>query len=322
MKKIIVYIVVIVLGLVILLIILGDFMSGEIKDSATNPYAYDIEDFKVVDPALIKYQEVKRIALGIADPKAIDIKGALIGLGFKERLQIIDTSGIEVLNTSIQGPLSALSFSPGNQVFVAAQDNLQIYSLDGDLLNTWDLPGEKTLITAIAFKDSIVYAADAGNRKVIRLNYNGEVFDSFDGTGRLEGNYGFVLPSPYFDMVVDPDNELWVVNSGLLKVENYTSDGSVRAFWGKPSFDIEGFTGCCNPAHLAVMEDGSFVTSEKGLPRIKVYRPSGELDGVVASPDEFKEDGEPADIAVAPGGKIYALDIDLGKIRIYERKSN
>ncbi len=319
MKKIFIYIIVVVLGLLILVIILGDFMSGEIKDNANNPYAYEFEEFKAVDPSLIKFKEARRIGLTIEGPKAIDVKNGLIAIGFKEHLQVIDSSGLEKINISIKGPVTAVSFSPEGTIYLACQNAVQVLSPEGETIARWEDFGDKTLITAIAFKDTVTYLADAGNRKVVRLNTEGEILDSFDGTGRLDGNYGFILPSPYFDLEVDPDNQLWVVNSGLLKVENYTDNGAVRAFWGKPSFEIEGFTGCCNPAHIAIMEDGSFVTSEKGLSRIKVYKPSGELDCVVATPDDFEDEGEPADIAVDENGKIYVLDITSGKIRIFER---
>jgi len=104
-----------------------------------------------------------------------------------------------------------------------------------------------------------------------------------------------------------------------LNVENYTDEGTLRAFWGRPSFDIDGFTGCCNPAHFAIFPDGSFVTSEKGLARIKVYKASGELDCVVSVPEDFKEESEPSDIAVDASGKIYALDVVKKRIRIFER---
>jgi sugar lactone lactonase YvrE len=319
MKKVLIYIIVVVLGLLILVIILGDFMSGEIKDSESNPYAYEFEEFKAVDPSLIKFKEARRIGLNIEGPKAIDVKNGLIAIAYKDHLQVIDSSGLERINMPVNGPLTAVSFSPEGNIYLAGQNSVQVLSPDGETIARWEDFGEKTLITAIAFKDTVTFLADAGNRKVFRLNLRGEILGSFDGTGRLDGNYGFILPSPYFDLEVDPDDQLWVVNSGLLKLENYTDEGSVRAFWGKPSFEIEGFTGCCNPAHIAIMEDGSFVTSEKGISRIKVYKPSGELDCVVATPDDFEDDSEPADIAVDEFGKIYVLDITSGKIRIFER---
>lgn len=319
MKRTLIYITVIIMGILILVIILGDFISGDKADSVTNPYAYDIDEYKAVDPSYIKYKEIKRIGLTHSEPVCIDIKDNRIGIGFKTHLQVIDTNGVELINKAVKGPVSALSFSPDNRIFLAYNNTIEIYDYEGNPSHQWEDFDEKSIIKGIAFKDSMVFVADAGTRTIFRFESDGSRLGSFDGTGRLEGNYGFILPSPYFDLEVDPDNELWVVNPGLLKVENYTDEGTLRAFWGKPSFDIDGFTGCCNPAHIAILPDGAFVTSEKGLPRIKVYKPSGELDCVVAAPDNFDEEKEPSDIAVDDHGLIYALDMSLNKIRIFKR---
>jgi hypothetical protein len=321
MKKTVVYIVVVVLGILIMIIILGDFMSADRDRSATNPYAYKIDEYKSVDPELIKYKEIKRIGLSTNDPKSIDVYKDRIGIGFTGQLQVIDTTGLQIVDKPVQGPVSALSFSPEGLVFLAYHNVIEIFNSEGIAVDRWEKFEENAIITSIAFKGDMVFVADAGNHTVYRFNTNGDAQSSFDGTGRLEGNYGFILPSPYFDLEVDPDDQLWVVNPGLLKVENYTDDGVMRAFWGKPSFDVDGFTGCCNPAHIAILRDGSFVTSEKGLKRIKVYKPSGELDCVVAAPDDFGEEEEPADVAVDDKGHIYALDMAQNKIRIFARNS-
>ena len=68
------------------------------------------------------------------------------------------------------------------------------------------------------------------------------------------------------------------------------------------------------------MADGSFLTSEKGVVRIKIHEPSGELSTVVAPPDKFMEDGEAPDVAVDEEGIVYALDYDRNMIRIFEPK--
>ncbi|MFH0759805.1 MAG: hypothetical protein V2B15_21125, partial [Bacteroidota bacterium] len=81
---------------------------------------------------------------------------------------------------------------------------------------------------------------------------------------------------------------------------------------------IDGFLGCCNPARIAVMEDGSFVTSEKGLVRIKIYDPSGRLKSVVASPSLFREEGKAPDVCVDEQQVVYALDFDRNTVRIFE----
>ena len=76
------------------------------------------------------------------------------------------------------------------------------------------------------------------------------------------------------------------------------------------------------PPELPLMEDGSFVTSEKGLVRIKIYDQSGKLMSVVAPPDLFKEEGKAPDVCVDEQGVIYALDFDRDMVRIFEPKGN
>ena len=61
------------------------------------------------------------------------------------------------------------------------------------------------------------------------------------------------------------------MNPGRHKIEAYTFDGELETSWGTPATTIGGFSGCCNPTHIAMLPDGSFVTSEKGLARVKVY---------------------------------------------------
>ena len=94
----------------------------------------------------------------------------------------------------------------------------------------------------------------------------------------------------------------------------------LRSNWTATAIQIEGFSGCCNPAHFTFLEDGSFVTSEKGLVRIKIYEQSGKFKSVVAAPNKFKEDGHAPDIAADSAGNIYALDFDSKMVRVFELK--
>jgi len=113
---------------------------------------------------------------------------------------------------------------------------------------------------------------------------------------------------------------LWVVNPGMHSLENYTEEGNLREHWNNTSMMTEGFSGCCNPAHFTFLPDGRFVTSEKGLVRVKTYKPSGEFEGVVGPPVKFAEEGKAPDIATDAAGNVYALDFDKKMIRVFEKK--
>lgn len=318
MKKTLIYVLLMALGALIAYIILGDFLAGDMGKSTKNPYAFDIREFEHVDPALIKYKETKRIKLNNPAPKAIDYHKGLLALAFKNNLQVIDTSGREIFNKTIAGPSTAIHLSPDG-IYLACKDHIEIYDLDGNLLKSWNNLDSNAYITSIIQKDDKLIVANAGGPEVIRFNKNGEIELRFDGKSEELSDFGFIIPSPYFDVQIDPDNQLWVANTGLQNIQNYTEEGSLRAHWGKAGYRLEDFTGCCNPAHFTILTDGSFVTCEKGLVRIKVHKPSGELDGVVAAPKDFDTDSEPTDLTSDENDHIYALDITKKMIRKFER---
>ena len=155
--------------------------------------------------------------------------------------------------------------------------------------------------------------------KIIYNFREGEQKGQFEGNAESEAGHGFIVPSANFDLAVNSFGELWVVNPGKHALEDYSDEGRMRGFWESRSFEIDGFLGCCNPARITTLEDGSFVTSEKGLVRIKIYDQSGKLLSVVASPDLFNgDDGKAPEVCADENNVIYALDFDKDMVRVFE----
>jgi hypothetical protein len=121
-------------------------------------------------------------------------------------------------------------------------------------------------------------------------------------------------------MAVNRDGELWVVNPGMHALQYYSEDGNLEDYWGETSISIKGFSGCCNPAHFTFLPNGNFITSEKGMVRIKEYSPEGKLLSVVAAPAKFKDEGHAPEVVADEKGNVIALDFDRQLIRIFERK--
>ncbi len=190
----------------------------------------------------------------------------------------------------------------------------------GTLLKRWNSFDERSVITSLAVLGENVYVADAGNRIVYHCNTEGQILNKIGDKNESKGVPGYVIPSPYFDLALDDNGLLWVANPGRHNLENYNVDGSMRTSWGKASFKIEGFTGCCNPAQFAILADNSFITSEKGMPRIKLYDQHGQFKGVVASPDMFKDGWYALDLAIDVDQRIVALDFDRKQVRIFSLK--
>jgi sugar lactone lactonase YvrE len=168
----------------------------------------------------------------------------------------------------------------------------------------------------VALAGDSVFVADAGNRVVLRYGSNGAVVGRFGGKDS-EYSEGFVIPSPYFPLVAAADDTLWVVDPGRHRFINFTQDGRIRSRWERSSMTIHGFCGCCNPTHFALRDDGSFVTAEKGLVRVKIHGPDGNLVGVVAAPDSFGHDTRGLALAVDGDGRILVLDPERSRVRVF-----
>jgi sugar lactone lactonase YvrE len=190
----------------------------------------------------------------------------------------------------------------------------------GKLIKNWEPLNDSTVLTSLAVSDSLLFAADAGNRRVLRYKTNGTFDGSFVGKRDSSDLHGFIIPSPYFELAVNSYGELWVVNPGKLAFENYTFDGKLRGYWEHAGMTIDGFSGCCNPAQMAILPDGSFVTAEKGMVRIKIHKASGEFMAIVAPPEDFEGGTYAPDLAVSPSGDIYALDYERKMIRVFQLK--
>lgn len=322
MKNSAIYILLVVCGGVIAYIMLGGIFKNELKKPAKNPYEFDLGDIGKIDPSLIQYKETQRLALTIDNPKVIDYQNGLLGIGYLNHLQVIDTLGQEVFNREVDGPVTGIAFAPNGDILLASKTVIRMFGGNGELLSTWDALDSSSHITSMAVNNEHVFAADAGGPLVHQYNLEGKLINSFDGKNMTDRKHGFIIPSPHFDLDLDSEGQLWAANTGVQALENYHEDGTMRGFWGASSYDLEGFIGCCNPAQFTILTNGSFVTCEKGLVRIKVYQPSGEFDSVVATPEDFNKKSEPTDLTSDEANNIYALDISRSIIRKFERKNS
>lgn len=321
MKKRGLTIVVLVIVLVIIGVIVVDFLNNRPDRRGPNPYALEVEQFKDVDPELISHEETRNLSLGPHKGRAMVYAEGKLFVATESKLLVMETDGTapqqyEILPDPVCLLVEALGIYIGYETFIAQYDR------DMKLVKQWADLGDRAVLTNIAGNGEKIYVADAGNRTVNIYNHQGEVLGAFEGKAESDAGHGFIVPSANFDLVVNDFGELWVVNPGKHALENYADDGRMRGFWENASFDIDGFLGCCNPARITSFADGRFVTSEKGLVRIKIYDQSGKLLSVVAPPALFIEEGKAPDICCDEMGVIYALDFDRNVIRIFEEKTD
>lgn len=280
------------------------------KPPLDDRFTYDVSAYMKTDPSLLLYAETGSFPTSFTEPKCLAVDGDTILVGGDKVLKTFDATG-KLLKTR---ELPALPHAVTTGGLVAYKDRF-----DGS-----SSFGERSHLTGIAKAGDDIFVADAGNREVLRCDPTGKVLS------RIKG---FAVPSPYFDLLMGTDGLLWVVNPGKHRIEAYNPDGTKELSWGETSMNVEGFCGCCNPVYFARLPDGRFVTSEKGLNRIKIYSATGKFLGVVAGPEQLVKDLELAKkacancqigfgfpIACDTAGRVLALDPATKQVRVFTQK--
>lgn len=319
MKKRSLTIVVLLIVVLILGVIIVDFLGNRPDRRGENPYALEVDRYREVDPELISHTETKNFSLGSLISTDMSLFENKLYISASSSLLILPLDGTQAVSHQILPGATCLEVDD-QHVFIGFGTYVAKYSHEGELLQEWNDLGERTVITNLAIKEDHIYVADAGNRRIVIFNREGEETGQFEGKAETEAGHGFIIPSANFDLAVNSFGELWVVNPAKHALENYSDEGRLRGFWESSSFEIDGFLGCCNPARITTMEDGSFVTSEKGMVRIKIFDQSGKLLSVVAPPDLFTggEDAKAPEVCAGKNGVIYALDFERAMVRVFE----
>ena len=306
-------------------------ITGDKGSGLSNEYLYEID--LTVDPNLIIYKEsAEPLKTGFTSTHAIalDSQGFIYIAGDKS-VRIFTESGKLLDEIVLPSVPHSLTVADDGKIYVGIINHIAVYNRQGKTLASWDSLGDRALLTSIAVSGSDVFVADAGNRIILHYDINGNLINRIGRKDTDRNIPGFIIASPYFDLVMRRDALLRVVNPGLRRIEAYTFDGDLEFWWGKSSMSIEGFCGCCNPINIAVLGDDSFVTCEKGLGRIKIYDPEGAFVGVVAGPEQLGVTAHVCntpeqcqrggfDVAVDTQDRIFVLDTIKNVVKIFTRK--
>jgi hypothetical protein len=324
--------------------------QGEHGSGLSDAFKYDLQKYQKIDPALFHYHLLAEIPLDMREPRAVAI-------GTGDRILVAGDKTIHIYtplptnDRSVPGegtgksprPLAAeksislesepYSLTVGNaehafpgRMYVGMWDHVEVFGPDGARVASWPKLG---ILTSVAAAEKEIFVADAHAKVIWRFDTDGKQLGQIGRRAGSGDGPTFVVPSPYFPIALAPDGLLRVSNPGAFHIEAFTLDGHMELSWGKPSERIEGFCGCCNPAHIAVLPDGRIVTAEKGIPRVKVYSTEGAFESVVAGPEslspspaaatETRDDLRlhPVDVAADSRGRILVLDPAARRVKIF-----
>ena len=308
-------------------------------DRVSGQFGLDLSSLYEVDPNLIQFEQTSEIAVSLDALRALAVGPAdKIYVAGDQAVRVFSAAGGEVAVIATEGKPSCLAVggddhaNPG-RIYVGTGKRIELFDPAGKPAGSWDVPGENVILTSIAVAKSDVLVADAGNRIVLQYDTTGQVVGKIGAPVADRETRTFNIPSSYFDIAISTDGLLHVANPGVLRIETYTFDGQLEVRWGEAGSGIEDFFGCCNPSQFAVLPSGEIVTSEKGVPRVKVYSEFGEFQCVVAGPQQLdvaqSELGDPRavqakavfDVASDSQGRVLVLDPRKKIVRIFTRSA-
>lgn len=283
---------------------------------------YDIESYEEVDNVETRFKESAPIDPGLNDPRALAVgPEGRIHVAGEDEVAIFDAAGAELARFAVEGTPRCMAVGPDGTIFLGIGDHVEVFNSKGVVQGEWASLGPSTFITSIAANAEDVFVADAGHRVVYRYDHAGTLLGRIGESDPDRDVPGLVAPSPYLDVAFDDEGALWVVNPGLMGLESYRPNGDLITSWYRPSLKLDGFSGCCNPTHIAFRSSGRLVTCEKGLVRVKLYEvTAGEFEELVAGSKLFPKRQAVRDIAVDSQDRILVLDSLQHVIRIFEER--
>jgi hypothetical protein len=340
--------------------------TGDAKETSKTPTKRR-EPVKVVDisPELATHVEIEPLSTEFKRLTSFRLRpdGVLIVAdGEEKRVRTISADGQEIASTPLEFVPEALDFADDNSIYCGGQGKLAVIDAGGNLVKVVAVPdsvapkpptteaepkSEKTTEQPAA-KSSPRRRKRSRPRQISGVAVSDrDVFVAF-GSGWSTGS-----KSKLFRFDRDLQNpvqlaeglrgccqrcDIRVRNGVLYLAENsahrvvlYDRDGVVLNKWGERGRDnLETFGACCNPMNICFDADGTVVTSESGLGRIKRYASDGkfvELVGYVRTARFWNGSSLASSCSnmtiesTADGELICVMDYRDSKIRILQKKS-
>lgn len=216
------------------------------------------------------------------------------------------------LSIDLSGTGCCVAVGVDETIYVGIGNTIQPFSPTGEPLASWPPPAADAVISEIAVSGEIAFVTDRVNATLYRYRLDGEI---------LEYHRGFTLfSSPVLGVSAATDGTFWVANPGKRELRHYAGDGRLLAQWQRQGRGADGFSGCCNPISVCVLDADHLLVSEKHILRVKVVgSDDGAFVGMVAGPDAFDPQTEHLNVAVDAVGRFLVLDGQTRVVRVFER---
>lgn len=279
----------------------------------------EMESLRLVDPRFVTFRETSRIPTGLARPTGICVtNGRILWTVGDTHIVQLGASGADAVHPL---PLTPTCIAPGpdGSLIVGLTDRVSLFRTDRRAIQIWEPADPRSHITSLDYRGGHIWVADWGTKTARGYDHTGRLLATAGVRDEASGYPGIIAPSPHFDVAIGAGDDVFLTNPGMHRVETFTRCGKYVGAWGTPSSDLASFCGCCNPTDIALLPGGGFVTSEKGIPRVKIYDSHGRFREVVASSDRLPSNAMSQDLAVLADGRIAVLDPTTQSVRLFTR---
>lgn len=246
---------------------------------------------------------------------AVDGHGAVYAAGDSE-VKLFDSGCRLRRRWSTARPGHSVAVAPDGTVWVGETGQIEIFDAAGKPLHTWHDEHLLARVTAIGFSAGSVFAGDAEDRAIRHFDASGKFRNHI---AKDNPTNGLLIPNGVVDFGVDAAGVVYAANPGRHSVERYTAAGELLGRIGRfTGPDPTGFSGCCNPTNVAVVNDRGIAVTEKAGPRAKFYDFSGKLLAFIDG-DSFDPLCKNMDIAVYGRGRVLVADTVKLQVLIFEQ---
>ena len=305
-KKLALYISLAIIILFILFIIYDTMTSDNV---ATDQKAVTLPD----EQQEAMWEIAAELVAPYGDLKAVATTDEGVLIGGDSFIALYNYDLKPLWNSSLSDLIGAIA-AYGDTIYASTIETILLFTSEGKQIDEWGPFDDNSIITCVAANRDYVAIADAGDKVVFVLNKTGALVSLVGQPGNQ-----YVVPSPYFDVSFSDDDFLVTANPGKRNIEFRTINGEITSYFGEAGTALEYFCGCCNPSHFAFLPGGNLVTAEKGINRIKIVEPDGDLVELVAQPEQFTA-SVPVDLAVSKENLIYAANPVNSILYVFKRK--
>ena len=204
-------------------------------------------------------------------------------------------------------------------IFDGGGGRFQIFSPDGDYLESWDGTGgggaafnfegaSDSFDGDVAFDDEgHIYVVEAGAHRVQVFDADRTLLTSWGSFGTKDGQ--FVYP---MGLALDSSGNIYISDNERDDIQVFAPDGTFLRHFGSHGSDLGQLSGA---GYLAIDGDDTVWVADGGNNRVVAFAPDGTAIAAWGTPNQFRR---PTDVVVDADGHLYVADLDHGQIQVLD----